>query len=66
MTKIKCRCCEHIENLEWKISAFGLIDALIKFECIDCGTQTEVTIIFPKKKKGKPKIKIEYNTDYIG
>ena len=65
MTKIKCRC-GYVEELEWRISAYGLINALIKFECKGCKVHKEVEIIFPQKKGEEPKIKTGYDTNYIG
>ena len=65
MTEIKCRC-GYTEELEWRISAFGLISALIKFKCKKCKVLKEVEIIFSGKKDDEPKIKTTYETNYIG
>jgi len=66
MTKVKCKC-GYTENVEWRISAFGLIDCSILFRCKVCGEIIKVIISFSDDGRGKVEEKVEYNSlAYIG
>lgn len=67
MTELMCPTCQYVENLEWSISAHGLVQAEILLNCKGCGHAISFTITFPKEKGGEPKFKIKKEeSSYIG
>ena len=67
MTKYKCPNCNRIDSIKWGAKGLGLVDMTINFKCPKCGSGIYLYIVFPKDKKKKPKVNIEYQErDYIG
>ncbi len=67
MTTYECPRCKYEDDVEWKISAYGLTNAVINFKCPKCKLQMGMQIEFPEDEKEEAKTKIEYDeANYIG
>jgi len=66
--RYECPRCNETGDIEWNISGYNLVSAIIRWKCDGCKLPMFMEITFPEKgKKGKAKLKIGADDiNYIG
>jgi len=66
MTDFTCRRCHHKDSIKWGVNGNNIKLVEINASCTKCDSPIKIVIEFPADPNGKPKVRYENETDYIG